>query len=141
MFKKVKTWGPALALISPTLILLAVFVYGLIAENVRISMTNQHTARPSSDFVGMENYTQLFGDADFQHALKQPARPHRRVHGRHDGLRPALGLAAGTPASARALFRSIYLLPDGGLVRRLRRRVALAAELRPRATDAGGITA
>jgi glucose/mannose transport system permease protein len=111
MFKKVKTWGPGLALIAPTLILLAVFVYALIAENVRISMTNQHTARPSSEFVGLENYLRLFGDADFQHALRNL-------------LLLTVVFLAGTlifgflwawilerPGAGEGLFRSVYLFP------------------------------
>ena len=70
MFAKIRTWGPALALISPTIILLGIFVYGLIAQNVQISMTNQHTSLPRADFVGLDNYFRLFGDADFQHSLR-----------------------------------------------------------------------
>ncbi|WP_043847775.1 carbohydrate ABC transporter permease [Crystallibacter crystallopoietes] len=70
MFKNVKTWGPALLLVSPTIILVGIFVYGLIAVNIQMSMTDQHTARPSDEFVGLDNYFRLFADADFQHALR-----------------------------------------------------------------------
>jgi glucose/mannose transport system permease protein len=68
-----RRWGPGLLLLSPSLILLAVFVYGLIAWTVRLSLTNRHTARPASTFVGLDNYTNLFTDDindRFLHSLK-----------------------------------------------------------------------
>ncbi|WP_460465147.1 carbohydrate ABC transporter permease [Arthrobacter pigmenti] len=70
MLKRVRTWGPPLALVAPSILLVGVFVYGLIAQNLQISMTNQHTAAPPTAFVGLDNYFRLFQDADFQHSLR-----------------------------------------------------------------------
>lgn len=70
MFKRIRSWGPPLLLISPTIILLAVFVYGLIIENFNISMSSKHSSLPKSHFVGLENYFRLFADPDFQHSLR-----------------------------------------------------------------------
>lgn len=70
-----RRYGPPLLMISPSLILVGVFVYGLIALNTRTSLTDIHTAgqttgvKPHS-FVGLENYRQLFGSEAFQHSLK-----------------------------------------------------------------------
>lgn len=74
-FRKITQWGPPLLLISPTLILLGVFVYGLLAVNARTSMTDVHTAaqttgKAPSSFVGLQNYIDLLGTEAFQHSLK-----------------------------------------------------------------------
>ncbi|OFJ61629.1 carbohydrate ABC transporter permease [Actinomyces sp. HMSC075B09] len=76
--RSAKSWwrkyGPPLLLISPSIILVGIFVYGLIAANTVTSMRDAHTvaqyngARETS-FVGFENYAYLFGDPDFQHSL------------------------------------------------------------------------
>lgn len=69
-----RTYGPPLLLISPSVILVGIFVYGLIAANTYTSMRDAHTvaqyngARETS-FVWFENYAYLFGNADFQHSL------------------------------------------------------------------------
>ncbi|AMD86420.1 sugar ABC transporter permease [Actinomyces radicidentis] len=69
-----KQWGPGLLLISPSLVLVAVFVYGMIGINVNTSLLNMHTAgqvsgRKGSQVVGLENFINLFRDDDFQHSF------------------------------------------------------------------------
>jgi glucose/mannose transport system permease protein len=69
----VRRWGPGLILLSPSLILLAVFVYGLIAWTTKLSVSDQHTALKSNGFVGVKNYVDLFtNDINdrFVHSLK-----------------------------------------------------------------------
>jgi glucose/mannose transport system permease protein len=71
----VKRWGPPLLLLAPSLILMAVFVYGFIALNFQTSFTDSHTAQQANDvapsaFVGLENYFALLGSEAFQHSLK-----------------------------------------------------------------------
>src|SRR4051812_49096965 len=71
--RRMRHWGPGLLLLSPSLILLAVFVYGLIAWTTKVSVSDQHNARGSKGFVGLDNYTRLFtSDIDdrFVHSLK-----------------------------------------------------------------------
>jgi glucose/mannose transport system permease protein len=71
--RRLRQWGPGLLLISPSLILLAVFVYGLIAWTMKVSLSDEHNARGSKGFVGLENYTDLFvNDINdrFTHSLK-----------------------------------------------------------------------
>ena len=75
MLARVKNWGPPLLLISPSIILLAVFVYGFIGLNVQQSMTDAHnaakvTGRRPTTFVGLDNYVALFTSESFQHSLK-----------------------------------------------------------------------
>lgn len=66
--------GPPLLLISPSLILVGVFVYGLVGANIQTSLTNAHTVAQSvgaapSRVVGVQNYTALLASPDFQHSL------------------------------------------------------------------------
>ena len=71
--RRVRTWGPSLLLISPSLILLAVFVYGLIGWTFKVSVSDQHTAAPATSYVGLDNYADLFtNDINdrFMHSLR-----------------------------------------------------------------------
>ena len=71
--RRLRHWGPGLLLLSPSLILLAVFVYGLIAWTTKVSVSDEHNALGSKGFVGLENYTKLFtSDINdrFLHSLK-----------------------------------------------------------------------
>jgi glucose/mannose transport system permease protein len=71
--RRIRHWGPGLLLISPSLILLAIFVYGLIAWTIKVSLSDEHNARGSKGFVGLQNYTDLFtNDINdrFTHSLK-----------------------------------------------------------------------
>ena len=66
--------GPPILLISPSVILVGIFIYGLIAANTVTSMRDAHTVAQyngvrETSFVGFENYINLFGNADFQHSL------------------------------------------------------------------------
>lgn len=58
-------------MLLPSLLLVAVFVYGMLGANAKISLTDRHSMQPATGFVGLENYTQLFTDDDgrFVHSL------------------------------------------------------------------------
>lgn len=66
---RVRSWGPPLLLISPTIILLGVFVYGLIAANINVSLTDRHGLSPATAYVGLQNYVQLLTESRFLHSL------------------------------------------------------------------------
>src|SRR3954452_10448061 len=71
--RRLRHWGPGLLLLSPSLLLLAVFVYGLIAWTTKLSVSDQHDALGSKGFVGLENYRNLFTNDiqdRFSHSLK-----------------------------------------------------------------------
>ncbi|MEU4214160.1 sugar ABC transporter permease [Actinoplanes sp. NPDC026623] len=73
MSKNLRRWGPGLLLLSPSLILLAIFVYGLIGWTVKVSLSDRHDALGSKGFVGLDNYVYLFTDDindRFVHSLK-----------------------------------------------------------------------
>ncbi|MDU0347254.1 sugar ABC transporter permease [Actinomyces sp. MRS3W] len=69
-----RKWGPGLLLISPSLILVGIFVYGMIGVNINTSLLDMHTAaqvsgRKSSHVVGLENFINLFKNPNFQHSF------------------------------------------------------------------------
>jgi glucose/mannose transport system permease protein len=73
MPRRFRQWGPGLLLLSPSLIVLGVFVYGLIGWTINLSLENKHNALPSKGYVGLDNYTNLFTNdiSDrFTHSLK-----------------------------------------------------------------------
>jgi glucose/mannose transport system permease protein len=71
--QRARQWGPGLLLLSPSLIVLGVFVYGLIGWTINLSLENKHNALPSKGYVGLENYNNLFTNdiSDrFTHSLR-----------------------------------------------------------------------
>ncbi|GII20487.1 sugar ABC transporter permease [Planosporangium mesophilum] len=109
-----RRWGPGLLLLSPSLILLAVFVYGLIAWTARLSLTDQHTAIRSGSVVGLKNYVDLFVNdinGRFTHSLKNLLifTVVFMVGALVMGLIWALILERGLPGEG--VFRAVYLFP------------------------------
>ena len=114
MPRRLRQWGPGLLLLSPSLIVLAVFVYGLIGWTVNLSLQDKHNALPSEGFVGLDNYTNLFTNdiSDrFTHSLKNLAvfTVVFIVGTLVMGVLWAVLLERG--ARAEGLFRTIYLFP------------------------------
>jgi len=114
--RQIRRWGPPLLLISPSLIIIGVFVYGLIAININTSMTDIHkaaqaTGRLPHEFVGLENYRSLLASPAFQHSLRNL-------------LIYTVVFLVGTmvmgflwawlldrPSRGEGIFRSVYLFP------------------------------
>lgn len=74
LLRRTKRFGPALLLLAPSLLLVGVFVYGLIAANMGTSMTDSHTAPQATgaapvENVGLANYVGLLASDGFQHSL------------------------------------------------------------------------
>ncbi|TMQ02788.1 MAG: sugar ABC transporter permease [Deltaproteobacteria bacterium] len=63
--RRIRAWGPGLVLILPSLIALAVFVYGFLGWNIRVSLSSWRGLAPAHDFVGLRNYIALFSDQRF----------------------------------------------------------------------------
>ncbi|HET6627197.1 MAG TPA: sugar ABC transporter permease [Nocardioidaceae bacterium] len=70
MLRRPRTWGPPLLLISPTIVLVGIFVYGLIGANLNTSLQDRHTRLPAKGYVGLDNYTALFSDDTFMYSLR-----------------------------------------------------------------------
>jgi glucose/mannose transport system permease protein len=65
--RRIRAWGPGLLLILPSLIVLAVFVYGFLGWNIRVSLSSWRGLMPAHDFVGLDNYRALASDQRFTH--------------------------------------------------------------------------
>ncbi len=109
--KGIRNWGPGLLLLSPTIVLIGVFVYGLIGENIRISLSDRHSFAPATEFVGFENFAELFAEDRFQHAMTNllTYTVVFMVGTMFFGLLWALLLERGV--RGEGFFRSIYLFP------------------------------
>lgn len=117
MPRKLREWGPGLLLISPSLILVGFFVYGLIGWTANISLTNNNSrferkigVDPSAH-VGFANYGTLFSNPGFVNSLK-----HMLIlavvyiaGALFFGLLWAMLLEKGL--KAEGLFRAVYLFP------------------------------
>jgi glucose/mannose transport system permease protein len=62
---RIRRWGPGLLLVSPSLVLLGVFVYGFLGWNVRVSLSDWRGLRPAYGYEGFGNYTKLADDTRF----------------------------------------------------------------------------
>ncbi|MBM7787745.1 carbohydrate ABC transporter permease [Tenggerimyces flavus] len=60
--RRLRNWLPGLLLISPSIILIAVFVYGLMGWNFQLAMTDKHSEVSEGNFVGLDNFVQLWGE-------------------------------------------------------------------------------
>jgi glucose/mannose transport system permease protein len=109
--KGIRNWGPPLLLVSPTLLLVGIFVYGLIGANISVSLTDRHSLAAEGTFVGLDNYTQLLGEDRFLHSLWNLAVfTVVFVAGTmFFGFVWAWLLEKGV--SAEGVFRSVYLFP------------------------------
>jgi len=67
--KNIRRWGPGLLLVSPSIILITIFVYGLIGWNIKVSLSNWRQAQPSSHYAGLGAYRDLNHDAAFRQSL------------------------------------------------------------------------
>jgi glucose/mannose transport system permease protein len=57
--RNIRRWGPGLLLVSPSIVLIAVFVYGLIGWNVKVSLSDWRQAEYTSGWAGLRAYEEL----------------------------------------------------------------------------------
>jgi len=97
--------------VSPTIVLIGIFVYGLLGRNLNISFTDRHSIGPATEYVGFDNYKALFAEDRFQHAMLNLATyTVVFIAGTmFFGLLWALLLERGV--KGEGFFRSIYLFP------------------------------
>lgn len=111
MKRGIRSWGPGLLLVAPSMVAVAIFVYGLIGYNINISLSNRHSFAPATGYVGLDNYIELFGEDRFQHSLTNLATYTVvfLIGTMVFGLLWALLLERGV--RGEGFFRSIYLFP------------------------------
>ena len=69
--RRLRNWAPGLLLVSPSIILVGIFVYGLIGQNIATSLaqTKDRITGRVTNPGGLANYTNLLTDDRYQHAL------------------------------------------------------------------------
>lgn len=71
--RSIRRWGPGLLLVSPSIVLIAVFVYGLIGWNIKVSLSDWRQSKQTSGFAGLQAYRDLNRDPawslDLRHLL------------------------------------------------------------------------
>ena len=65
--RRVRRWGPGLLLLTPSIVLIAVFVYGLIGWNVKVSLSNWRQAQQTNGWAGFKAYSDLNSDPAWYH--------------------------------------------------------------------------
>lgn len=71
--RRFKRWAPGLLLVSPSLVLLGVFVYGFLGWNAKVSVTDWKGQLQTDNFVGLYWYKQLFHDETFHNDVRNLA--------------------------------------------------------------------
>ena len=109
--KRARRWGPGLLLVSPSIILIGIFVYGLIGWNVKVSFSNWREAQHTTKWAGLAAYRDLRHDAawteNVHHILLFTAT--FIIGALLVGLTLAFLLEKGV--RGEGFFRSIYLFP------------------------------
>jgi glucose/mannose transport system permease protein len=62
---RIRRFGPAVLLLSPSLVLLGIFVYGFLGWNLRVSVSDWRGLSPTYNYEGLHNYTRLADDTRF----------------------------------------------------------------------------
>ncbi|MGW4643301.1 carbohydrate ABC transporter permease [Sphaerisporangium sp. NPDC004334] len=57
---RVRRWLPGLLLVTPSIIAIAVFVYGMLGWNFKLAMTDRHDEISAGKFVGLTNFVSLW---------------------------------------------------------------------------------
>src|SRR6185503_3712136 len=63
--RRIRSWGPGLLLVAPSLIALGIFVYGFLGWNIRVSLSSWRGLQNPNDYVGPRNYRALASDERF----------------------------------------------------------------------------
>lgn len=70
MNRGLRSWAPPFLLVLPSLVVVGVFVYGMIAINVNTSLTDRRGRGPATQYVGFDVYRELFADDTFIYSLQ-----------------------------------------------------------------------
>src|SRR5699024_659295 len=101
----------AFAFLLPSLILIAVFVYGFIGWTGYVSLSNYNTIVPDFSFAGLKNYIFLFKDFRFQADLRNTLFFTIFFIGLVIIMGMGLAILIDQKLKGESLFRNIFLFP------------------------------
>jgi glucose/mannose transport system permease protein len=100
-----------LLMILPSVIAIAIFVYGFIAWTGVVSVSRWRGINPDFTFVGLENYIRIFGIARFQTDIRNTVVFTLLFLLGCLGIGLLLAVLLDSRVRGEAIFRSIYLFP------------------------------
>lgn len=103
-------WVPVVML-SPSVLAIAVFVYGFIAWSLRVSLSEWQGLIPNLDFAGLEKFGELFSDRRFAIDMRNTAVFTTFFVLGAVGLGLVLAIVLDRHVPGEGLFRSIFLFP------------------------------
>ena len=109
--RRARTWLPGLLLVSPSIVAIGVFVYGLIGWNLKVAMSSWHTVISPQRFVGLENLSKLWGEARWDLAVRHAVIFTVAFVGGAMLLGWVLALLLDKKVRAEGGFQAIYLFP------------------------------
>src|ERR671919_3203181 len=109
--RRIRRWGPGLLLVSPSIVLIAVFVYGLIGWNLRVSASDWRQSQKTSGFVGAEVYRELGDDARWSNAVEHAVIFTAVFVVGTLVMGAIIALLLDKGVRGEGFFRSIYLFP------------------------------
>jgi glucose/mannose transport system permease protein len=68
--RRARQWLPGLLLLSPSIVAIGVFVYGLIGWNTRLALSDKHDEISPQRWGGGKNFVDLWSDASWPGAVK-----------------------------------------------------------------------
>ncbi|RSL35179.1 sugar ABC transporter permease [Salibacterium salarium] len=101
----------ALAFLAPSILLLAVFVYGFIGWTGYVSFSNWNTLTPDFSFAGLSNYIYLFSDFRFQADLRNTLFFTLFFIGAVIILGLGIAILIEKNLKGESVFRNIFLFP------------------------------
>jgi len=104
-------WLPGLLLVTPSLILIGIFVYGFLGWNVRVSFTNWRGLSPSYHGVGFDNYVNLFNDDRFRGDVRNLIVFTVVFVAGSMALGFVMAMLLDKGVRAEGFFRGVYLFP------------------------------
>lgn len=101
----------AMALIAPSVVAIAVFVYGFIGWTLRAALSSWEGLLPTNDFVGLENFLTLFRNPRFQIDIRNTAIFTVLFLAACLAIGLLLAILLDQRPRGESIFRSIYLFP------------------------------
>jgi glucose/mannose transport system permease protein len=109
--RRARNWLPGLLLLSPSIVAIGVFVYGLIGWNLKVATSSWHTVISPQRFVGLENLTQLWGEERWNGAVRNAVLFTIVFVGGALLLGWVLALLLDKGLRGEGGFRGVYLFP------------------------------
>jgi glucose/mannose transport system permease protein len=101
----------AVAMLSPSIIAIAIFVYGFIAWSLRVSFSEWQGLLPDYSWAGLDNFAALASDRRFHIGMRNTLVFTTFFVGGAVGLGLALAILLDRHVRGEGVFRSIFLFP------------------------------